>query len=142
MIERNIHQRLQEYLDCYVDADLEDELHKLLSGVREPVEREDETEAALKTIAIAVLAGIERRAERISLLEGRISLVGAEWGLLATFPPHLLKASMDLVGQISGVGDGKKEGRISLGLRGGEVALSVERREEEGAGLVMGLPSF
>lgn len=138
MAKRSLHARLQEYCDCFVEADLGTELEKFVGGHREAPDA-DETEAALKALAISLLTAIERRAERISIRGARMVLQGDGRGLLTTLPPDILGRIVEVVQKISGTGDEKESGRISLGLRGGEVLLQVDtRRGEEGKEVVIG----
>ncbi|NOZ19714.1 MAG: hypothetical protein GXP25_01360 [Planctomycetes bacterium] len=142
MVTRNLHFRLQEYCDCYVDSDLKAELEKFVSGSRDSVD-EDATEAALKALALVLLEAIEQEAERICISPKHISLASCERGMLATFSPDLTARVREIVGEISGVGEEKEKGRISLGLRGADLDLSVQHHcTNDKAGLIIGLPEL
>ncbi|MEW6355440.1 MAG: hypothetical protein AB1696_03880 [Planctomycetota bacterium] len=142
MTTRSLHARLQEYCDCYVESDLKAELERFVGGSRQPCD-EDETEAALKVLALILLGGVERRTHRICVSEKLISLSGGENGLAATFSPEITTRLSQILGEIAGIGNGKDRGRISLGLRGDEILLTIERvLTDEKDELIVGIPSL
>ena len=143
MIQRSLHSRLQDYCACFVESDLETELERFVANHGQSTDLVDDIESALKLLALSILTGIERRADRISLSPTQISLLGDSRGLLATFPAKLVGRACDIIGGLSGVNGKKAQGRISLGLRGDEILLDVRSKAADPkTELVINLPSF
>ena len=142
MVERHLHQRFQEYLDCFMEADIEAELKRFEAGTRGPVD-EDETEAALKVLALALFASIARKAGKILVSGDRIDLLSPERSPLVTISPDLVARAADIVTEISGLEAGGEAGRLVAGLRNGQLELNIT---QAGSGkqraVTIGLPSL
>ena len=142
MVERHLHQRFQEYLDCFMEADVEAELERFEAGTRGPVD-DDETEAALKVLALALVTAIARKAGTILLTGDRIDLLSPERSALVTISPDLVDRAADIVTEISGLEPGGKAGRLIVGLRSGQLELSItEIGSDEQRAVTIGLPSL
>ena len=64
--ERNFHQRLQEFCDCFMETDPKKELERAAKGVSgDP--RRDPDELALKFLGLGIFYGATEKAKRISL---------------------------------------------------------------------------
>jgi len=142
MVERHLHQRFQEYLDCFMEADVEDEFKRFESGERGPVD-EDETEAAMKVLALALFISIARKAGKIILSGDRIDLLSPERSMLATLSPGLVARAADIVAEIAGLAPGGQAGRLVVGLRSGQLDLSITQAgSDEQRSVTIGLPSL
>ncbi len=140
MVERHLHQRFQEYLDCFMEADVEAELKRFEAGERGPVD-EDETEAALKVLALALFTSISRKAGKILLSGDRIDLLSPERSPLVTISPDLVARAADIVTEISGLEPGGEAGRLVVGLRSGQLELSITQAgSDEQWAVTIGLP--
>ena len=140
MVERHLHQRLQEYLDCFLEADVDAELKRFDAGEGGPVD-ENETEAALKVLALALFTSIARKAGKIILSGDHIDLLSPERSTLVTASPDLVARAADIVTEIAGLEPGGESGRIVLGLRSGQLDLSITQAgSDEQRAVTIGLP--
>lgn len=122
-----LHQRLQEYCDCYAEADVEFELGHMSRPDTIPVEG-DMTELALRYLALALLTAIEGRAEVLVIARWASRLIGREQCLLATPSDGIVTRAIEIVKQIAGVDRQLPCRRLVLGLRNDHLVLDVEHR--------------
>ena len=64
--ERNYHQRLQEFCDCYMETDPKGELEKASKGISGDPGR-DLDELALKFLGLGIFYGASEKVSRVSL---------------------------------------------------------------------------
>ncbi len=102
MAARNVHQRLQEYIECYVEADVETDLARFAAGDRGAADN-DPTETGLKALALALLVAIERRALKISVGTTEIGVWTPERSTLAEFPADVLETALCVDETITGL---------------------------------------
>lgn len=67
MDKRNLHLRLQEYCDCYMETDFKKELEAVSRMGTSADAIGDPDEVALKFVGLAILYGLEESAKKISL---------------------------------------------------------------------------
>lgn len=140
--QRNLHQRLQEYCSCYVESDLDFELGHLTRADRLSLS-DDQTEIALKYLALALLKAIESRANKLILARWATRLLGGHEGFLAAPTNRIVEQAIAIAKRITGVSQQTPHREFALGLRENQIMLAVEHRiagdEEE---VLFGLPSL
>ncbi|MEW6360345.1 MAG: hypothetical protein AB1696_28690 [Planctomycetota bacterium] len=134
LTQRNLHQRLQEYCDCYLESDLEFELEHLVRRDFDAFAGDD-TETALKYLALALLTAIEERASTLIIAKWASHLLGGNCCLIPTPADSVVEKAIEIIKKITGVGRAKPYGTLALGLRADCLDLGVEdrviRTEEE-----------
>ncbi|MCJ7782375.1 MAG: hypothetical protein MUP41_00455, partial [Desulfobacterales bacterium] len=87
--ERNYHQRLQEFCDCYMETDPKKELEKASKGISgDP--GGDLDELALKFLGLGIFYGISEKAKNISIQrskDGRVLFIIEARGQYQLPPP-------------------------------------------------------
>ncbi len=129
--KRSLHLRLQEYCDCYVDAEPKQELD-LIS--REGLSADvigDPEEVALKFLGLAILYGIKEKAKRISFVsteEGEIQFKVQAAGnyKLSAPPPPVADEIFTVMRSITHLESPKAKEPLSLGLKNDQIELGVE----------------
>ncbi|MFC1888488.1 hypothetical protein ACFL4G_01905 [Thermodesulfobacteriota bacterium] len=128
--KRSIHQRLQEYCDCYVDVDPGEELERIsFEGV--PADATgDKEEAALKFLANAILYSIKECARAISLTKSdrgdiRLYAISTDTSILPPPPSDLADRVFDLLNSITHMETPNSSGLLALGVRGSSLELKV-----------------
>ncbi len=117
------HQRMQELCDCFAESDYLKEM-ALLSGDA------DKDEAALKWLALAVLHGVDRNAEEISLertADGNIRVV-AEYRD-TDLPAPSKEIGEKILGaarQITHIEGDKGEIPLAVGIRDSSIEIAVK----------------
>ena len=138
----NLHQRLQEYCDCYLESDLEFELEHVARRDADIFDGDD-TELALKYLALVLLTAIEERASTLVIARWASRLLGADRCLLPTPTDSTVGHAIEIVKRITGVGEARPYGSLALGLRSDHLVLDVEgrtvRKEEE---ILLSIPSL
>jgi hypothetical protein len=128
--KRSLHAKVQEHADCFADTDL---LAEMAGLVRE----HDAEEGALKWLALAVLHGIDRNAEKISLRrneDGAISVVAKYRKTQLPEPPSPIgRKVFDVVRDITHIEDNKGELPVVIGVRDGSLELQIKLERNEGA---------
>lgn len=126
MPRENMHGRLQWYLDCCVEADLEPELRRLATGTAGDVTG-DVDEVALKTLAVGLLYAVEEGAAQLAITAGDLKVKGeAGTSAIATPPASVLRRAVEIVKEIGDLGGETASRVLSLGLRGDEVQVTAE----------------
>lgn len=128
----NLHLKLQEMCDCYLDTSYEEEL----SSAADITEGEEPEETAVKYLALAIMYGITEKAKSLKLKKKRDGQLKAV--LNAEQKTPLPAPSQELFDRITGVvssilhfEEGGGELPLSLGLRTGQVNLNVKLKEKE-----------
>ena len=127
--KRGVHMKVQELCDCFATADPLKEMSVLQKD-------EDQEEAALKWIALAVLHGINANAEKITLSrpkDGKVR-VTAEYRQ-AELPgpgPEIGGRIMEAVRQMTDLEGEKGKSPLVVGVRDGSVEMEVKLKSKEG----------
>ncbi|MFP3983054.1 MAG: hypothetical protein ACLFV2_05105 [Desulfurivibrionaceae bacterium] len=128
----NLHLKLQEMCDCYLDTSYEEELN----SAADITEGEEPEESAVKYLALAIMYGITEKAHSLKLKKKRNGQLKAV--LNAEQKIYLPPPSKELFDRVKGVvssilhfEEGGGELPLSLGLRTGQVNLNVKLKEEE-----------
>jgi hypothetical protein len=121
--KRSLHAKVQEHADCFADMDL---LAEMAGLIRE----QDAEEGALKWLALAVLHGIDRNAEKISLRrdEGGAITVTAKYRKteLPGPPASIGRKVFDVVKDITHIEGNKGETPVVIGIRDGSIELEMK----------------
>jgi len=132
--ERNYHQRLQEFCDCFMETDFKKELETASKGVSgDP--GGDPDELALKFLGLTLLYGANEEAKRISLQrskEGKVLLSVEARGNYQLPPPSVQLADriFSIARSITHLEKDRGKSPLSLGLRNDrmEVNLEIDRK--------------
>jgi len=131
--ERNYHQRLQEFCDCFMETDFKKELETASKGVSGDPSG-DADELALKFLGLTLLYGANEEAKRISLQrskEGKVSLSVEARGSYQLPPPgaQLADRIFSIARSITHIEKDRGKSPLSLGLRSDrmEINLDIDR---------------
>ena len=121
--KRSLHLKVQEHADCFANTDL---LSEMAGLVRE----QDSEEGALKWIALAVLHGIDRNAEKISLRrnkDGGISVTAKYRKSELPRPPSPIgRKVFDVVKEITHIEGNKGKSAVVIGIRDSSLELEMK----------------
>lgn len=125
--ERNYHQRLQEFCDCFMETDPKKELEKAAKGISGDPSK-DRDELALKFLALGIFYGASEKAKHISLQrsnDGKVLFSIEAKGKYLLSPPGLeiTDRIISIARSIAGVDQDKGEVPVSLGLRNDRIEL-------------------
>jgi len=128
--ERNFHQRLQEFCDCYLETDPKTELEKASKGVSgDP--GGDLDELALKFLGLGIFYGASEKAKRISiqrLKDGKVRFTVDSRGQYQLPPPgpKVAERIISIARSITHIdGDQGKE-PVSMGLRNDRMDITFQ----------------
>ena len=130
--KRNLHLRLQEYCDCFMETDLQEEIMMLNNKGAAADVTKDREEVALKFICLTILYGINESAKKITLTKkGRdeVKLVDVEAAGKYVLPAPRADIADEIFKVMRSITHLESErGRevLSLGLRNDRVELTVE----------------
>lgn len=127
----NLHQKLQEMCDCYLETDF---ARQLESMTNEP--SADLQEDAVKYLSLAIMYGVSEKARKLSLKrkKGTIqaSLKTADEKITLPSPADdLFDAAVELIRCILHFEDSSGKSTLALGLRNSELELQVKVKEKE-----------
>jgi hypothetical protein len=135
--DRNFHQRLQEFCDCYMETDPKKELEKAAQGVSgDPSGNLDEL--ALKFLGLGIFYGATEKANKISIeraKEGKVLFSVESRGKYQLPPPSVQVADriISIARAITHIDKAKGKEPVSLGLRNDRIELTFQfdRKKEE-----------
>ena len=132
---RNLHAKMQEYIDCYLEADPQVELREITRKGVEGDATGDMTELALKYLALAVIHGVEEHAKVIGVvhegdMDGSVVMKTAEEVQLPDPPTGLAREMAEVIRCIAGMEAAEGQGSISCGFRQDRLELEVEGEQE------------
>jgi hypothetical protein len=125
--ERNYHQRLQEFCDCYLETDPQKELEKAAKGISGDPSK-DRDELALKFLGLGIFYGASEKAKHLSLQrsnDGKVLFSIEAKGQYPLSPPspEITDRIISIARSITGVDQDKGEVPVSLGLRNDRIEL-------------------
>ena len=134
--ERNYHQRLQEFCDCFMETDFKKELEAASKGLSGDPSG-DPDELALKFLGLALLYGANEEAKKISLQrsrEGKVSFSVEARGSYQLPPPSAQVADriFSIVRSITHIDKDQGKSPLSLGLRNDRIEISLEFSRKAG----------
>jgi hypothetical protein len=129
--KRNLHLRLQEYCDCYMETDPREELDRISARGTSSDPTGDPEEAALKFLSLAVLYGIKANARRLSVVrapdtETQLNIEAAGNYKLPAPPPALTDQIFRIMRSITHLESGTGTEPLALGIRNDRLDLGVE----------------
>jgi hypothetical protein len=135
--DRNFHQRLQEFCDCFMETDPKKELEKAAKGVSgDP--RRDSDELALKFLGLGIFYGATEKAKRISLerlKDGTVHFSIESRGKYQLPPPSsdLANRIITIARSITHIDADQGREPVSLGLRNDrmEITFQFDRKPGE-----------
>jgi len=125
--DRNYHQRLQEFCDCYLETDPKKELEKAAQGISgDP--GGDLDELALKFLGLGIFYGAAEKARRISIersKEGKVLFSVESRGKYQLSPPSVQIADriISIARSITHIDEAKGKEPVSFGLRNDRIDL-------------------
>lgn len=135
--DRNFHQRLQEFCDCYMETDPKKELEKAAQGVSGDPSG-DLDELALKFLGLGIFYGATEKANKISIeraKEGKVLFSVESRGKYQLPPPSVQIADriISIARAITHIDKAKGKEPVSLGLRNDRIELTFQfdRKKEE-----------
>ncbi len=133
---RNYHQRLQEFCDCFMETDYRKDLEAASKGVSgDP--GDDPDELALKFLGLTLLYGVNEDAKKISLQrsrEGKILFSVEARGNYQLPPPgaELADRVFSIARSITHIEKDQGKSSLSLGLRNDRMEMGLEFKREGG----------
>ena len=133
--ERNYHQRLQEFCDCFMETDFKKELEAASKGVSGDPSG-DPDELALKFLGLVILYGANEDAKKITLQRSREgkSLFSVEARGSYQLPPpgaQVADRIFSIARSITHLDEDQGKEPLSLGLRNDrmEITLQFDRKK-------------
>jgi hypothetical protein len=128
--DRNYHQRLQEFCDCYLETDPKEELEKAVKGISgDP--GGDLDELALKFLGLEIFYGAAEKAKKISIKrskEGKVLFSVESKGKYQLPPPNAQIADriISIARSITHIDEAKGKEPVSFGLRNDRLDLTFQ----------------
>jgi len=128
--DRNYHQRLQEFCDCYMETDPKKELEKAAKGISGDPSG-DLDELALKFLGLGIFYGASEKAKKISIersKEGRVLFIVEARGQYQLPPPSREVADriISITRAITHIDKDQGEEPISFGLRNDRIDITFQ----------------
>jgi len=128
--DRNYHQRLQEFCDCYMETDPKKELEKAARGLSgDPGGNQDEL--ALKFLGLGVFYGVSEKAKKISIQrskDGKVLFTVESRGQYQLPPPstQLADRIISIARSITHIEEDRGKEPVSLGLRNDRMDITFQ----------------
>lgn len=128
---RNLHLRLQEYCDCYMETDPQKEIVVINKKGATADVTKDREEVALKFLSLTILYGIKESAKKISLTkkgrdEVRLNVEAAGKYVLPAPRADIADEIFKVMRSITHLESERGREVLSLGLRSDRLELTVE----------------
>lgn len=127
---RNLHARLQEMCDCYMDTDYGKELDKMASRIGDDLEEE-----ALKYLALSILFTITHSGKKLSFKrkkeKQKITVKAEEKITLPNPPPKITEKAFEIMRSITHLEGEKGKEPLSLGLRESRIELKITLKKKD-----------
>jgi len=145
--ERNYHQRLQEFCDCFMEADYKKELEEASKGISgDPSGALDEL--ALKFLGLTILYGANEEAKKMAIKkskEGKVLFSVDARGKYQLPPPSARVAEriFSIARSITHIDEDQGKEPLSLGLRNDRIEITFQfDRKEEAEALTIHFPEI
>ena len=128
--DRNYHQRLQEFCDCYMETDPKKELEKAAKGVSGDPSGDPE-ELALKFLGLGIFYGVTEKAKKISIersKEGKVVFSIESMGKYQLPPPssQIADRIISIARSITHIDEDQGKEPVSLGLRSDRMDITFQ----------------
>ena len=145
--DRNYHQRLQEFCDCYMETDPKKELEKAAKGISgDPGGNLDEL--ALKFLGLGIFYGASEKAKKISIQrskDGKVLFTVESRGQYQLPPPstQLADRIISIARSITHLEENMGKEPVSLGLRNDRMDITFQfDRKDEGESFLILFPEL
>ena len=134
--ERNYHQRLQEFCDCFMETDPKTELERASKGISgDP--KGDLDELALKFLGLGIFYGASEKAKKISIKrskDGKVLFTVDARGQYQLPPPSTAVADrvISIARSITHIEDDQGREPVSLGLRNDRMDITFQFDRKQG----------
>jgi len=132
-LSHNMHMKLQEMCDCYIDSDYLSEIKRSAAG-----QGADMEEAALKYFALCILETLTQKALQLSVKKkkDKMKVTIASQHEKITLPPPTDEIGGEIfkiMREITHLDQERGEMPLALGLRNGrvDVQVKIKKKEEE-----------
>jgi len=145
--DRNYHQRLQEFCDCYMETDPKKELERASRGISGDPSG-DPDELALKFLGLGIFYGVAEKAKKVSIQrskDGRVLFIIEARGQYQLPPPSREVADriISIARAITHMDEDQGEEPVSFGLRNDRIELTFQfDRKKEGEFLSILFPKL
>jgi hypothetical protein len=145
--DRNYHQRLQEFCDCYMETDPKKELEKAAKGISGNLSG-DLDELALKFLGLGIFYGASEKAKNISIQrskDGKVLFIVEARGQYQLPPPSTQVADriISIARAITHIDKSKGKETVSFGLRNDRIELTFQfDQKKEGESLSILFPKL
>lgn len=145
--DRNYHQRLQEFCDCYLETDPKKELEKAAKGISGDPSG-DLDELALKFLGLGIFYGASEKAKNISIQRsnhGKVLFTVEARGKYQLPPPSAEVADrvISIARAITHIDEAKGKEPVSFGLRNDRIDLTFQfERKNEGEAFSIFFPDL
>jgi hypothetical protein len=145
--ERNYHQRLQEFCDCFMETDPKKELEKASKGVSGDPSG-DMDELAIKFLGLGIFYGAAEKAKKISIersKEGKVLFTVDSKGKYQLPPPspEVADRIFSIARSITHIDEDQGKEPVSLGLRNDRIDITFQfDRKKNGESLSIYFPEL
>jgi len=134
--DRNLHQRLQEFCDCYMETDPKKQLKKTVRGVSGDPSG-DPDELALKFLSLGIFYGVAEKAKKIYIdrsKEGKVIFAIESSGKYQLPPPspQIADRIISIARSITHIDEDQGKVIVSLGLRNDRIELTFQFNRKPG----------
>ena len=134
--DRNYHQKLQEFCDCFMETDPKGELEKASKGISGDPGR-DLDELALKFLGLGIFYGASEKVNKISFQrpkDGKVLFTVDGTGKYQLPPPspHVADRIISIARAITHIDEDQGNLPVSMGLRNHRVDLHFHFDRKEG----------
>ena len=128
--DRNYHQRLQEFCDCYLESDPKKELERASKGVSGDPSG-DLDELALKFLGLVIFYGASEKAKKVSIQrskDGKVSFMVEAGGQYQLLPPSVQVADriISIARSITHIDADQGKELVSMGLRNDRIDITFQ----------------
>jgi hypothetical protein len=128
--ERNYHQRLQEFCDCFMETDPRKELEKASKGISGDPSG-DPDELALKFLGLGIFYGAAEKAKKISIQrskDGKVLFSIESRGKYQLPPPspQIVDRIIAIARSITHIDEDQGKESVSLGLRNDRMDITFQ----------------
>ena len=128
--DRNYHQRLQEFCDCYLESDPKKELKRASKGVSGDPSG-DLDELALKFLGLVIFYGASEKAKKVSTQrskDGKVSFMVEAGGQYQLLPPSVQVADriISIARSITHIDADQGKDLVSMGLRNDRIDITFQ----------------
>jgi hypothetical protein len=129
-LNRNLHLKLQEMCECYMNTDYLPELDKTATTGRDDLE-----ENSIKYLALAILESLTQKAEKLIIKKQdkvEVTVVSFDGKIALPSPTNEMADTIfNVMRAITHIEDAKGESPLAFGLRNGSLDLTVKLKKKE-----------